>query len=127
MTSAKHTILLVDDETELREGIHDALELNGYDVVSARDGQAALELLESQGALCVVLLDLVMPRMDGWEFCTRLRALPAYAKVPVIVHSSSSLAPPEGVDWVIRKPLTFVGLLKVVGEFCPKRREGQAV
>lgn len=121
MTKLQHTILLVDDETELREGIQDALELNGYNVVSARDGQAALEFLESEGALCVVLLDLVMPRMDGWEFCARLRALPIYADVPVIVHSSSALPPPEGATRVIRKPLTFVRLMKVVGEYCNKQ------
>ena len=69
-----HTVLLVEDEEDLRETMRDALELNGYAVVAAGDGQAALAELEHIAHVCIVLLDLFMPVMNGWDFLDQLRA-----------------------------------------------------
>ncbi len=114
-----YTILLVEDEEDLRELMRDALELNGYVVVAASDGQEALEGLDSIASLGLVLLDLVMPRLNGWDFYQQLRARPALADVPVIVHSSSPTHAPAGVTRVLQKPIEFERLLSIVQEYCP--------
>lgn len=113
-----HTVLLVEDEEELRETMREALELNGYEVVAARDGQAALDELDRIGHICMVLLDLFMPRMNGWDFLTEMRRRPAMSDVPVIIHSSAPNLAPAGVTRVLQKPMAFERLLSVVREFC---------
>jgi len=113
-----HTVLLVEDEEELRETMRDALELNGYAVVAAQDGQAALEELDRIDHLCMVLLDLLMPRMNGWEFLSKMRERPEMADVPVIIHSSLPSHAPQGVTRVLQKPIELQRLLSVVREFC---------
>ena len=114
----KHTVLIVEDEEDLREMLRDALELNGYAVVTAAEGQAALERLADIEQPCLVLLDLVMPGMNGWEFYEQIRQRPELASVPVIVHSSSPNSAPRGVTRVLRKPLMLDSLLSVVREYC---------
>jgi CheY-like chemotaxis protein len=113
-----HTVLIVEDEKELREMMCEVLELNGYTVVTAVEGQAALEALERIDHLCLVLLDLLMPGMNGWDFFKEIRARVKYATVPVIVHSSATESAPQGATRVLRKPLEFERLLDVVREFC---------
>ncbi len=80
-------ILIVDDEPKNRELLHDLLEFNGYSVIEAEDGLTALELAIS--AKCdVILLDVIMPRMDGLEACKRLKSNPATAHIPVLMVSA---------------------------------------
>ncbi len=112
-----HTVLVVEDEEELRESIRDLLEYTGYMVVTASNGQEALDALPRIEHLCVVLLDLLMPRMNGWDFVDALRAQPNVANVPVVVHSSAP-KPPEGVARVLSKPLQPERLLSVIREYC---------
>ena len=115
-----HTILVVDDEKELREMLCDALELNGYDALSAAEGQAALDVLERTDHVCMVLLDLLMPGMNGWDFFKEMRARSEYAAIPVIVHSSAPATAPAGATRVLAKPLDLDRLLAVVREYCEK-------
>jgi CheY-like chemotaxis protein len=115
-----HTVLVVEDERELREMMREALELNGYDVVTAVEGRAALEALGKIENLCLVLLDLLMPGMNGWDFFKEMRARKEYAAVPVIVHSSAPAGAPQGATRVLRKPLELERLLDVVAEFCAR-------
>ncbi|HEX3694084.1 MAG TPA: response regulator [Polyangia bacterium] len=115
-----HTVLLVEDELELREMMREALELNGYAVVAAHDGRDALNKLEGIGRLCLVILDLLMPEMNGWEFFAKLRQRAELATVPVVVYSSAPIDAPAGVTRVLQKPLRFDGLLSVVREFCAR-------
>lgn len=117
----RHTVLLVEDEEDLREIMRDALEQNGYHVVAAEDGQRALDEIPRIEHLCVVLLDLLMPGMNGWDFFEKMRTRPELADVPVIVHSSAPSRAPVGVTRVLQKPLTLDTLLAVVREFCPGR------
>jgi CheY-like chemotaxis protein len=84
-----HTVLLVEDEEDLRETMRDALELNGYGVIAARDGQEALEQLDLVDNICVILLDLVMPRMNGWDFFATLRKRAAFVDVPASTNAIS--------------------------------------
>ena len=113
-----HTVLLVEDEEELREIMRDALELNGFSVVTAREGQAALDALDRVEHVCLVLLDLLMPGMNGWDFFEKMRARPQHAAIPVIVHSSAPSHAPAGVTRVLQKPIDLERLLAVVREYC---------
>lgn len=113
-----HTVLVIEDEKELREMMCEALELNGYAVVTANEGQEALEAIERIEHLCLVLLDLLMPGMNGWDFFDKMRARPELADVPVVVHSSVPSRAPAGVARVLQKPLELDRLLSVVQEFC---------
>src|SRR5262245_9174463 len=96
-----HTVLIVEDEKELREMLCEALELNGYNVVPAIEGGAALKALERIDHVCLVLLDLLMPGMNGWDFFAQMRSQPKYATVPVIVHSSVAGSAPQGATRVL--------------------------
>jgi len=73
-------VLVVDDEEPIREALRDLLEDEGYDVEEAADGREALAALERSFAPCVVLLDLVMPHMDGLEVLRRVAADPALVR-----------------------------------------------
>jgi CheY-like chemotaxis protein len=113
-----HTVLVVEDEPELREMMRDALELNGYTVVTASNGRDALSKISGVDHICLVLLDLLMPEMNGWDFFEKMRQRADLASVPVVVHSSAPAAPPVGVSRVLQKPLVLEGLLSVVREYC---------
>jgi CheY-like chemotaxis protein len=114
-----HTVLVVEDEKELREMMREALELSGYNVVTAADGQEALNRIVGIEHLCVIILDLLMPVMNGWDFYEKLRQNADLATVPVVVHSSATDRLPAGVSRVLRKPLEYERLLSTVREYCP--------
>jgi CheY-like chemotaxis protein len=113
-----HTVLVVEDEEDLREMIREALELNGYAVVTAQDGRQALAQLTGIQQLCLVLIDLLMPGMNGWDLFEELRRRSELDHVPVVVYSSVSERAPAGVTRVLKKPLTFGELLSTVREYC---------
>jgi CheY-like chemotaxis protein len=117
-TPRGHTVLVIEDEADLRDMVCDALELNGYAAVGASDGKEALQKLEGIDSLCLVLLDLLMPGMNGWDFFELLRARPEFASVPVVVHSSEPGSAPAGVSRVLQKPIMFEQLLSVVRDYC---------
>ena len=114
----KHTVLLVEDEEDLRELMRDALEAHGYEVVAARDGREALAVIPRIGHLCVVLLDLLMPTMNGWDFYAAMRARPELAKIPVVIHTSAPEKAPQGVTRVLAKPTRIDQLFAIVAELC---------
>lgn len=113
-----HTVLVIEDEEDLRELMREALEMRGYSVITAQEGGEALRMLENNGPPCVILLDLLMPGMNGWDFFEQVRQHPEFGSVPVIVHSSSSSRAPAGAARTLQKPLAFERLLSVIGEFC---------
>jgi CheY-like chemotaxis protein len=113
----KHTVLVIEDEAPLRDLMREALELSGYDVVAAGNGREALEAMGEIEHVCLVLLDLLMPVMDGWEFFSELQSRPTLATVPVVVHTSEPRQAPEGVR-VLQKPIKLDRLLAVVHEYC---------
>ncbi len=114
-----HTVLLIEDEEELREVMRDALEDEGYTVVAAREGQEALDAVHGIEHVCLVLLDLLMPGMNGWDFIEAVKTRPDFAHVPVVVHTSAPGRAPSGVATVLQKPLRIERLLAVVREYCP--------
>jgi CheY-like chemotaxis protein len=117
-TGKPHTVLIVEDEEDLREMMREALELKGYAVVTAADGGDALSKLEGIDHLCLVLLDLLMPGMNGWDFFAKLRERPELSTVPVVVHSSAADRAPLGVTRVLQKPIAFERLISIVREYC---------
>jgi CheY-like chemotaxis protein len=115
-----HTVLVVEDEDDLREMMREALELNGYSVVAASEGQRALDELAHIEHLCLVLLDLLMPGMNGWDFFAELRRRPELSHVPVVIQTSAPGHAPAGVTRVLQKPVMLDQLLQVVGMYCDK-------
>ena len=111
------TILVVDDDAGIREALAEILLLDGYAVVVACDGVAALELLHSGLRPSVIVLDLMMPRMDGWTFLSRLR-LEERSTVPVLVASSSAPPHPAGADLCLDKPVETGALEAAIHAMC---------
>ena len=121
MMSTKTTsrILVVDDEPQVVWMLQFSLEAEGYQTLSARDGRAALDEVREHHP-SIVLLDIMMPVMDGWAFLEELQALPADERPRVIVVSArSSLrdrakAAELGADAFVAKPFNFDDLLVVL-------------
>jgi CheY-like chemotaxis protein len=110
------SILIVEDDADIRETLGDALELEGYDVVTAENGFDALCLLRSGLKPGLILLDLVMPIMSGWQFRQVQLADPSLAGIPVVVVSAS--APGDArPDRHLRKPFGIDELLSTVAAF----------
>jgi CheY-like chemotaxis protein len=91
--SACDTILIVDDDSDIRKSLSDFLEDEGYKVTAAANGRSALDLLRAGIRPAVILLDLMMPGMDGWDFRQAQLQDPAIASVPVVVVTASGFSP----------------------------------
>jgi CheY-like chemotaxis protein len=104
-------ILVVDDDEAIRESLGDCLRDEGYDVLVACNGAQALALMARRP--CLVLLDLMMPVMSGWEVLETMHEDPRYAGIPVVVISA--MAAP-GVAGHVQKPIDVHELLNVVHE-----------
>src|SRR3954447_20349751 len=97
-------ILVADDEADIREYLELILRGAGYDVTSACDGAGALALLASSPPPTVILLDLMMPRMDGRTFLDVLGADPVLSAIPVVVISAAPYPIPSGARAALVKP-----------------------
>lgn len=113
-----HTVLIVEDEEDTRELLRELLETEGFSVVAAAEGQEALDRLRALKHVCVVLLDLLMPGMNGWDFYARLRGSQTYAATPVIFTTSAPDRVPKGAR-VMAKPLDPDKIVSAVRELCP--------
>lgn len=99
----------------------ECLEAEGYAVLTAPNGAAALERLAAGARPALVVLDLVMPVMNGTEFLERLRALPQFAGLPVLLMTAampSRSSPIPAVTAVLQKPFEIDQLLEAVGRLC---------
>jgi len=83
-------LLVVEDHDDTRNALIRLLHLEGYTVVSAADGEAALDCLR-QGPVALIVMDLQMPRLDGWLLRTRLLEDPVFARIPVVVFSACAV------------------------------------
>ena len=113
-------ILVVDDDEDARTGVVEILEHAQFQVRAVADGRAALAELQSGLRPNLVLLDLNMPVMDGWEFARRAAADPALADIPICMVSGAerSVGIPPQVVAVLRKPFEMSRLLSVVYQYC---------
>ena len=113
--SASRHILLVEDDHELREALSDALTGAGHRISAVRDGSSALKVMR-ESLPDVVVLDLMMPVMDGWQFRVEQKRDPILAQVPVVAISASTSAVAAAVDAdvYIRKPVDATTLLRAI-------------
>jgi two-component system, sensor histidine kinase and response regulator len=107
------TVLVVDDEPDIRESLRDALEDEGYDVVTAANGREALTLLPGLSRPLAMILDIIMPVMSGVELYALLQSDPKLATIPVVVSTSDPSRAPAGV-LLMRKPIDLDRLLAVI-------------
>lgn len=102
-------ILVVDDESRMRKLVRDFLARNGFQVIEAADGEEALDLFYEQKDIALIILDVMMPKVDGWEVCREIRK---NSKVPVIMLTARGDERDEllgfelGVDEYISKPFS---------------------
>ena len=75
-------ILVVDDEARMRKLVKDFLTIKGFSVIEAEDGENAVDIFFKQKDIALLILDVMMPKMDGWEVCKAIRQ---YSKVPIIM------------------------------------------
>jgi CheY-like chemotaxis protein len=115
---ARHTLLIVEDEEDLREMLRDALERRGFNVVTASNGQEALAAIPKIEHICLVLLDLFMPEMNGWDFFDALKSKQDWQEIPVIITTSAPDRAPAGANRVMQKPLNLDRVVSTVQEFC---------
>ena len=105
-SSSEWYVLVVEDDAAIRVSLRDALEDGGFPVRAAANGQEALEVLASFGPAAVVLLDLMMPVMDGETFRRRQLADPQLADIPVVIMTAAQVRNLQhlGAQAVLRKP-----------------------
>ena len=113
-------ILVVEDNDDVREMMAVTLELEGHEVSTAVNGRDALNKLRAGERPCVILLDLMMPVMNGWEFRNALERDPILKSVPVVIVSAATAELVHNADAAayLPKPLDMEQLLHVVGGFC---------
>ena len=122
---ARHTVLVVDDVAETRDAIVTLLLTKGFDAVGAASGLVALELFTAGLRPCVVLLDVRMPEMDGWELWERMRADEELARIAVVILTAETAdharAEAAGIRELLRKPVDGRALVEVVDRHCDRR------
>lgn len=115
-----HTILVIEDEDEARQILGQILEFEGFQVVGAANGAEALDYLRASEQPCLIVLDILMPVMDGRQFRAAMLKDQSLAQIPVVVVSA--LEPSAAADLaamrVFKKPLDVNALIAVVKENC---------
>jgi signal transduction histidine kinase len=117
-------LLLVDDDAELRSSLSEMLREEGYDVTDAANGSEALELLRELPTPDLILLDLMMPVKDGWQFRLEQRRDPAISSIPVLAMSADDTAKAAAIDadLYIRKPFEGTALLRGIRRIIETKR-----
>lgn len=125
----KYKILVVDDESRMRKLVSDFLVKSDYQVLEAGDGEEALDIFFRENDIALVILDVMMPRMDGWQVCREIRA---QSKVPIIMLTAKSDERDEllgfelGVDEYISKPFSPKILVARVGAILRRTLQASA-
>ena len=123
----KNTILVVDDESRMRKIVKDFLQRENFEVLEAENVEEAVDVFCSNNNIVLIILDVMMPKMDGWEVCKEIRKL---SKVPIVMLTAKSEERDEllgfelGVDEYITKPFSPKVLTARVGAIL-KRTQGE--
>jgi len=120
--SCPASILVVEDDEDIRETIGEILENEGYEVALAENGQHALELLGGLSRPSLLLVDLIMPQMDGWELVKALARDDRLATIPVVLMSALPDSARLREHVVVKKPIDLRVLLQIVHEHCCGQR-----
>jgi len=122
-------VLVVDDDADSRDTLADLLRAYGYEAVTAANGEEALAILREGEPPCLILLDLRMPVMSGWEFRRRQLADLDLASIPILVTTGVAPGSVEAkdlrVDVYLPKPFDVDLLLDVVRRYCDGARQEQ--
>ena len=115
------TVFIIEDDVDTREMLAKFLELEGYNVELASNGRQALDRLSGGTDACVILLDLMMPVMDGWEFRRHQAQDQRLKAIPTIVVSAAGRDRMAQIpaDAYLSKPVDMDELLSRVSQFCP--------
>ena len=106
---AEQKILVVDDDSRMRKLVHDFLQRKGYQVLEAENGEQAIDIFCSEKEIDLIILDVMMPKMDGWQVCREIRKM---SKVPIVMLTARADEQDEllgfelGVDEYISKPFS---------------------
>lgn len=116
------SVLVVEDDQAISESIRDLLEFEGYRVALAGNGKEALQYLTTGAPVGLILLDLFMPVMDGWEFLSELKRVndSELVQPPIVITSAAGRAAEEvarDVDGYLKKPIELSSLLDTVSRF----------
>jgi len=118
------SVMIVEDDRDTREMLERFLELEGFDVKTAANGKQALDVLQADGKTHVILLDLMMPVMNGWQFREIQSRDPRLSEIPVVVVTAAGareqIAPIEADAW-LSKPVDFDRLLATISPLCHGR------
>ena len=118
---SKH-ILIVEDDHDVAQSVADVLEASGYSTGVAANGREALDYLEQHAQPDLILLDMMMPVMDGWQFREEQRKLPVLESIPVVIVTADGNARGKAAALQaaghVGKPVTIDGLLNEVERVC---------
>jgi CheY-like chemotaxis protein len=122
----KKLVLLAEDNLDVREALEEYLESCGYDVIPAGTGKQALDFLtlDDRSPPDVVVLDLMMPIVTGWQVLEEMRRDPRLATVPVIVLTGAERDRPVGAAAVLRKPTAPEALRDTISDVLETRADG---
>jgi len=118
---------VVEDDREQRETLCAMLDFEGFDHAEAANGRQALDYLNKARAPCLVLLDLEMPVMNGWDFRVKQLADERLARIPVVVVTANDEGLSKrfpGVEGFLWKPLKFEKLAVVLDRLCARKKKG---
>lgn len=114
--------MVVEDDIGIREGLTTVLQDEGHHVIECRNGQEALDGLKGPSRPCLILLDLMMPVMNGWQFRVNQLKDGEWSKIPVLLMSAGNHLAKYAQDLLVngyfRKPIQLHELLDVVGRIC---------
>jgi CheY-like chemotaxis protein len=113
----RHDVLIVDDDPDIRDAVGECLRYEGYDVHAAADGRDALDRLEFGLKPDVILLDLMMPVLNGFDVLQALQSRPEWKSIPVVVVSANRGYDAEdlsGAVSILRKPVNADHLIAAV-------------
>lgn len=116
----RKTIMIVDDDADITTTLAEILEADGFQTVTASNGTDALRMLREGLPVHVILIDLMMPGMDGWQFLAEKQRDRGIADIAVMVMSASDLELPVPTSDFIRKPMSLDGLLAAIRRKCDK-------
>jgi CheY-like chemotaxis protein len=116
------SILVVDDDADVREAVADVLADEGYGVTGVASGREALKHLKDHLRPSLILLDMMMPEMDGWLLRQELKKSPDLASIPIVILSAHGdvrdAALALGAVDYLRKPLSIESLLEIAERYC---------
>ena len=112
-------ILVVEDDEGICETLKIFLELEGYPVLTAISGKDGIDILRNKAHPCLILLDLMTPAMNSWEFIDEMRKDDVLVYIPIVVVTAyAEKAAALGMRGVIKKPIDLDVVLKVVQKWC---------